>query len=71
MFIKDPPGSLPLVSTMTDEQWLDAISCPRIDPTNQGKKVFTMPKSENQPSATDSSENDESDEELSDVDKEK
>lgn len=25
---------------MTDEQWLDAISCPRVDPINQGKKVM-------------------------------
>lgn len=41
LFIQDPAGAPPLVSAMTDEQWLDAISCPRIDPINQGKKVMT------------------------------
>ncbi|KAL9128689.1 MAG: hypothetical protein Q9217_002682 [Psora testacea] len=29
-----------LSTEMTDEQYLDAISCPRIDPINQGKKVM-------------------------------
>lgn len=41
MFIQDPKGAHPLVSAMTDEQWLDAISCPRIDPINQGQRVMT------------------------------
>lgn len=27
---------------MTDEQYLDAISCPRIDPVNQGQKIMQM-----------------------------
>lgn len=58
MFIQDPAGALPLVSTMTDEQWLDAISCPRIDPINQGKKIFTMPESDSESSNSDSSDND-------------
>ena len=29
-----------LVSAMTNEQYLDAISAPRIDPSNTGKKVM-------------------------------
>ena len=28
---------------MTNEQYLDAISCPRIDPISQGKKVMRSP----------------------------
>lgn len=41
---KDPDNAPQLVSEMTNEQYLDAISCPRIDPIKQGEKV--MPKSE-------------------------
>lgn len=41
---------------MTDEQWLDAISCPRIDPINQGKLVMTR-----QDTDSDSSDNESSD----------
>ena len=29
---------------MTNEQWLDAMSAPRIDPTNPGKRHMSMPK---------------------------
>lgn len=68
MFIHGLTDTPPLVSTMTDEQWLDVISCPRIDPTNQGKKVFTMPKSDGESSVSDSSDGDDPDEKLSDVD---
>lgn len=67
MFIQDLAGTSPLVSTMTDEQWLDAISCPRIDPTNQGKKVFKMPISDSESSVSDSSDNDNSNENLSNI----
>ena len=29
-----------LISTMTELQYLDAISAPRVDPTRQGKRVM-------------------------------
>ena len=58
MFVQDLAGAPQLVSTMTNEQWLDALSCPRIDPIKQGKKVFMTMKSESENSDTDSSEND-------------
>lgn len=47
-----------LVSAMTDEQWLDAISCPRIDPINQGKMVMTSQDTDSESSDTDSSDAD-------------
>lgn len=46
-----PNATIPtLVSSMTSEQYLDAISCPRIDPTNPGKRVMGIPKQYNDPS---------------------
>lgn len=57
MFVQDIAGAPQLVSTMTNEQWLDAISCPRIDPITQGKKVFMSLKSDSETSDTDSSDN--------------
>ena len=41
MFIQDPESAPSLLSAMTDDQWLDAISCPRIDPIRQGQRVMT------------------------------
>ena len=35
MFMRNPESAPPLVSAITDAQWLDAISCPRIDPIKQ------------------------------------
>ena len=55
LFIQDPASAPPLVSAMTDEQWLDAISCPRIDPTNQGKKVMARQDPNSDSSDIDSS----------------
>lgn len=40
MVYKDPDNAPQLVSEMTHEQYLDAISCPRIDPITQGKKIM-------------------------------
>ena len=37
---QDPDNAPQLVSEMTNEQYLDAISCPRIDPIRQGQKVL-------------------------------
>ena len=37
---QDPDSAPQLVSEMTNEQYLDAISCPRIDPIRQGQKVL-------------------------------
>ena len=39
---QDPDNAPQLVSEMTDEQYLDAISCPRIDPIRQGQKVMAQ-----------------------------
>ena len=30
-----------LISAMTPLQYLDAISCPRVDPSNMGKKIMS------------------------------
>jgi hypothetical protein len=35
-----PDQATNLVSSMTESQYLDAISAPRIDPTRQGKRVM-------------------------------
>ncbi|KAL2044412.1 hypothetical protein N7G274_003117 [Stereocaulon virgatum] len=37
---QDPDNAVQLVSEMTNEQYLDAISCPRIDPIKQGAKIL-------------------------------
>lgn len=37
---QDPDNAPQLVSEMTNEQYLDAISCPRIDPIKQGAKIL-------------------------------
>lgn len=37
---QDPDNAPHLVSEMTNEQYLEAISCPRIDPIRQGQKVM-------------------------------
>lgn len=39
---QDPEGAPQLISEMTNEQYLDAISCPRIDPIKQGQKVMAQ-----------------------------
>lgn len=65
MFVQDHASAPQLVSTMTNEQWLDALSCPRIDPIKQGKKVSMTLKSDNESTNTDSSDIDSGDEELS------
>lgn len=58
MFVQDLAGAPQLVSTMTNAQWLDAFSCPRVDPIKQGKKVFMTLQSDGETSDTDSSGND-------------
>ena len=64
MFVRDIAAAPELVSTMTNEQWLDAISCPRVDPIKQGKKVSMTLKSDTESSDTDSLDMDSGDEEL-------
>lgn len=44
LIYRDPENAPQLVSEMTDEQYLDSISCPRINPIEQGQKV--MPRVE-------------------------
>lgn len=39
---QNPDNAPQLVSEMTNEQYLDAISCPRIDPIKQGQKVMAQ-----------------------------
>ncbi len=39
---QDPDNAPQLVSELTNEQYLGAISCPRIDPIRQGKKVMAQ-----------------------------
>lgn len=58
MFVQDFAGAPHLVSTMTNAQWLDAFSCPQVDPIKQGKKVFMSLRSDSETSDTDSSDDD-------------
>lgn len=76
MSVQDIAGAPPLVSTITNEQWLDALSCPRIDPIKQGRRVFRTFKSDGESSDTDSSdfdsaneETDSNEDEVRDIDK--
>ena len=39
---QDPDNAPQLVSEMTNDQYLDAITCPRIDPIRQGQKVMAQ-----------------------------
>lgn len=48
---KNLPG---LVCNMTNEQWLDTISCPRIDPINPKKRHMTTHAGDEDLSSTDS-----------------
>lgn len=43
-----------LVCNMTNEQWLDSISCPRIDPINPKKRHMTTHAGDEDLSSTDS-----------------
>ena len=40
LVFQEPDGVPRLVSEMTEEQYLDAISCPRIDPMKEARKVL-------------------------------
>jgi hypothetical protein len=64
MIVQDLASAPPLLSTMTNEQWLDALSCARIDPIKQGKRVFRTFKSDGESSNTDSSDIDSANEEI-------
>lgn len=44
---------------MTNEQWLDAISCPRIDPINPNKSTMRATQKKDDLSSTDASEGEE------------
>ena len=44
-----------LISTMTNEQWLDAMSAPRIDPTNPRPRHISMPNQNSEPSDSEDS----------------
>ena len=47
---------------MTNEQWLDAISCPRIDPINPDLRTMRNGQEQDDLSSTDTEENNEGDE---------
>ena len=54
MFLKDTKDASHLRSTMTDDEYLDAFSAPRIDPTRMGRKVLmTKPKPESEVTSDD------------------
>ena len=44
-----------LTCNMTNEQWLDAISCPRIDPINPNTRFMSTRQEQDDLSSTDSS----------------
>ena len=52
---------------MTNEQWLDAISCPRVDPINPYKSTMRVTQKEDDLSATDVSEGEEQGAQSSDL----
>lgn len=63
MFHPDVGTAPQLISTMTNEEYLDAISAPRVDPTRLGKKVMmTKPSDESETSTDAESEDEEEDE---------
>ncbi len=45
-----------LISSMTSEQWLDAMSAPRIDPTNPGRRHMSMLNGDNEPTDSEDTE---------------
>ena len=49
---------------MTNEQWLDAISCPRIDPINPDLRAMRTGQEIDDLSSTDADENNEEEDEL-------
>ena len=54
MFLKDTKNAPKLKSTMTDDEYLDSFSAPRIDPTRMGRKVMmTKPKPESSETSDD------------------
>ena len=59
MVYRNPDKAKQLVAEMTDTQYLDAFSCPRIDPISQGKKVVRFLGDENNSSDTEDSFSDE------------
>ena len=52
-----------LTCNMTNEQWLDAISCPRVDPITPNKSTLRATQKEDDLSSTDVSESEEEGEE--------
>ncbi|SLM39461.1 DNA-directed RNA polymerase III subunit Rpc5 [Lasallia pustulata] len=72
MFHPDAENAPQLISTMTNEEWLDAISAPRVDPTRLGKKVMMTMGSDECDTSTDAEpedeEEDETEEEADDED---
>lgn len=56
MILKDTKNAPKLQSSMTNAEWLDSFSAPRVDPTRPDKKVLmTKPK----PESSDTSDDDE------------
>ena len=71
MFHPDVANAPQLISTMTNEEWLDAISAARVDPTRLGKKVkMTMGSDECDTSTDAESEDEEEDETEEEADDE-
>jgi len=65
MFLKDTKNAPQLKSAMTDDEYLDAFSAPRIDPTRMGKKVLmTKPR----PESSETSDDDDNSSSLDDDD---
>lgn len=54
-FVRKNPEVMPrLACSMTNEQWLDVISCPRIDPINPNQRPMTTRVGDDDLSSTDS-----------------
>ena len=68
MFHPEVENALKLLSAMTREQYLDAISAPRIDPTKQEKKfMMTKPFEDSDDSTSDESEEEDIENDEGDV----
>ena len=63
MFHPDTANAPELISTMTNEQYLDAISAPRIDPTSLGRKVMMTKPTEDRETSTDEDSDEEEEDE--------
>ena len=68
LFHQDPKNAPKLFTTINNQQWLDALSAPRIDPTRPPRQMMSRPTPDDEPSDVESSEVTEEEEEEEEED---